>query len=102
MNDFLLILDIVPQNKHKIKGLYKFFCGSMKKRSPAGGLFSDSLCSAAAAAEYDDECKNDDQGAVIVEKMAKTVVHSSPPKDGRNKSADSIHSHESGKTCALH
>ena len=47
----------------------------MKKRSPAGGLFSDSLCSAAAAAEYDDECKNDDQGAVIVKKMAKAVVH---------------------------
>ena len=34
---------------------------------------------AAAGAEYDDEGKNDDPSAVIVEKMAKAVIHNVPP-----------------------
>ena len=42
------------------------------KRASAGYVFSLAV---AANAEYDDQRKNDDPGAVIVEEMTKAVVH---------------------------
>ena len=61
------------------------------------GYARQGLMLTAAAAKYDDQSQNDDPSAVIVKKMAKTVVHSSPPKVKSGFPADfSVRSAEAG------